>query len=167
MKIPIVATENGRGVVYNASLDYKALGQEGLRVDGIEDLTEQQQESLRHVRRIAEQIVGNLFPRGIIISFDRPIYQINGHSWEVMLCLGMISLRTGIPLRPDITGSASVEAVNKISPIGYLEEKASSAKRAGYSRFIVSPEQDTTGINGIQFIKPATVYGAWFQAVGV
>lgn len=165
IRIPIAATENGRGVVYTANLEYKQPGQSGLRVDNVEVLTEQQQQSLRNVRAVAESVVGKI-PRGIVLSFEKPIYEITGQSWGLMLCLGIISLRSGIPLKQGVTGSAAVESVDKISPIGYLEAKTNASIKAGYKTFLVSPEQDTTGINDIQFIKANSVSAAWFQAVG-
>lgn len=165
IRVPITATEGGKGVVYYASLDYKPFRESGFRVEGVINLEEKQHDSLRRTKAIAESIVGP-FERGILLSFDKTVESFNGRSWELMLALGMMSLKTGIPLRPEFAARATVDAVDKIGSVGSISEKIEAARKHAHSRFLVSTEQEE--YRGMENVIPvSSVYSAFFILTGL
>ena len=76
------------------------------------------------------EIAGKHFERDIAYTNPGNL-QSSGNSGGLMVSLALISLLTGIPLNPGITGTGRLDWNGKILPTGNMLEKAAAAKTAG------------------------------------
>lgn len=72
----------------------------------------------------------------------------DGPSAGVTMATAMISLATGVPLRPNVAMTGEVTLVGKILPVGGIREKALAALRAGISTVIL-PERNLADVKEI------------------
>ncbi|MCP3986908.1 MAG: endopeptidase La [bacterium] len=72
----------------------------------------------------------------------------DGPSAGVTMATAMISLATGVPLRPDVAMTGEVTLVGKVLPVGGVREKALAALRAGISTVIL-PERNLVDVKEI------------------
>ncbi|MCP5057249.1 MAG: endopeptidase La [bacterium] len=72
----------------------------------------------------------------------------DGPSAGVTMAAAMISLATGVPLRPDVAMTGEVTLVGKVLPVGGVREKALAALRAGI-KTVILPERNLADVKEI------------------
>ncbi|MBW2241354.1 MAG: endopeptidase La [Deltaproteobacteria bacterium] len=72
----------------------------------------------------------------------------DGPSAGVTMATAMISLATGVPLRPDVAMTGEVTLVGKVLPVGGVREKALAALRAGI-KTVILPERNLADVKEI------------------
>jgi ATP-dependent Lon protease len=72
----------------------------------------------------------------------------DGPSAGVTMLTALVSLLTGIPVRPDVAMTGEITLRGRVLPIGGLKEKSLAAHRAGVKR-IIAPERNRQSVDEI------------------
>jgi hypothetical protein len=131
------------------------------RFTGLQNPTQENWDSLVRCRTVAERLAGKRFQKGIEIVLHQPRQNLTGGSWEMMLCLGMISLLTNTPLKEDVTGTGRVSESGQIGSVGSYEEKVDASRVAGCKLFLAPSEGLREKHSSMCIIPTGNIFQAW------
>jgi len=124
-------------------------------------VTEEHGELLKKAVPASQTITKKHFESDMTLRTIQFHESVTGHSWEMMLALGLSALLTGGSIRRGLTGSAVLNERGELLPVGGINNKIRAAIRAGYSLFLVSTEQKFEDIPGIHILPVRILTAAW------